>query len=85
MLDSDELRTIAFHGRMHEMGMCLCPCYPALIDIGKKLMRENELRLKLAKASPEALAGLIIGVAEADGDGRDPEQGDRKSGNSEAG
>jgi len=64
MLNEDELKSIALHGRLHEMGMCTCPCYDALITVGKKLMVENELRVKTAKVSPDILAALTIGAAE---------------------
>jgi hypothetical protein len=72
MIDEEELKRIAGHGALHKMGLCTCPCYEALLEVGRKLQVENELRLRLAKASPEVLAGLTIGAAAVEDDeGRD--------------
>jgi len=67
MLNEDELKRIGKHGAIHRMGMCGCPCFDALVEIGKKLAVENELRVKLAKANPDVLAALTIGAADTEG------------------
>lgn len=60
MIDETELKTIALHGTMHKMGMCTCPCYEALLTVGRKLAVEAELRARIAEVSPEAIAAITI-------------------------
>lgn len=75
MLDEQELARVATHGMTHGFGMCTCPCYDALIKVAEALKKEMDLRVKLAKASPDALAALTIGAVsmeEEDDDGSDP-------------
>jgi hypothetical protein len=66
MLDEATMRTVAKHSMLHDMGMglCTCPCYDALMTVAAVVKRENDLRLTLARTSPEALAALSIATAD---------------------
>lgn len=60
MLDGATLRLIESHSVSHRVGYCNCPCFPALIKVAEALQKEGELRVKLAKVSPDVLAALTI-------------------------
>ena len=66
MLDEAEMARVAKHETVHRIGYCTCPCFDALMKVGAALKDENALRVRLAKASPELLAGLTIGAAMVD-------------------
>lgn len=59
MLEETELRSVAKHTISHDMGMCTCPCFTALIKVSEKLTEERELMRKLGSVSPIALAAVI--------------------------
>jgi hypothetical protein len=63
MLDERTIQNVSKHGSLHQMELCTCPCYDALMTVGKAVRLESDLRVALAKASPEALAALTIGAA----------------------
>lgn len=66
MLDGESLTVIRGHGIAHRIGLCTCPCYDAIVTVGAAIGREADLRLRMAIASPEALAALTIGAADPD-------------------
>jgi len=61
MLDEAEIQKISFHKSIHDMGMCTCPCLAAVFKISEAIKKERELMVKMALASPDLLAGLILG------------------------
>jgi hypothetical protein len=79
MISKSQAEHIAFHGTVHKMGMCSCPCFEALIQVGERLYEENKLRLHLAHTNPHLLAALIIGAASADDGDNDGGMGNRES------
>jgi hypothetical protein len=60
MLDEVTISRVAKHEVSHQLGMCTCPCFDALMEVGDVVKREGELRIALAKASPEALAAITL-------------------------
>lgn len=60
MLDEAEIAAIGRHEVAHKVGACLCPCFAALIKVGEAMATESELRARLARVSPEALAAITI-------------------------
>ncbi|MGV0985080.1 MAG: hypothetical protein ACOYB2_11025 [Limnohabitans sp.] len=68
MLDEATIQRVGKHELMHTMGLCTCPCWQALIDVGEAIKRENELRVQFAKVAPDALIALTLGAAAMDDD-----------------
>lgn len=37
ILTDEEIDKISFHSQIHEMGMCSCPCLPALLKVAEQM------------------------------------------------
>lgn len=72
MIDEATMAAVLKHGTVHQIGYCSCPCYDALAKVADAIGREDELRIRMALVSPEALAGLIRGAAMMADDEGDP-------------
>jgi hypothetical protein len=66
MIDEATMTAVAKHGTAHEVGVCRCPCYEALLTVGRAVQVERYLARRMAATSPEALAALTLGGYDPD-------------------
>ena len=59
MLDETQIKAVGRHGMVHQMGMCTCPCYDALIAVAANVARERKLVATFAAVAPEVLPWLL--------------------------
>ena len=60
MIDEPTLGRLDRHSVSHRMEMCTCPCFDALLQVAEAMKRENDLRVRVARVSPEVLAALTL-------------------------
>jgi len=59
VIDPATITAVERHGFTHKMGLCICPCFDALVAVAKAIATERDLMAKVGSVSPEALAVLV--------------------------